>query len=312
MQSRNESNIKGIDVSKWDGEIDFNKVKASGIQIVYMKATEGVGYIDPYFEKNYDNAKAVGLKVGFYHYFTPKNEDDTRAEVKAFTDAISGKDVDCYLALDNEDNKGIDKDTLSRLSKIWLDEVKAVTGKEVVLYTYTDFARNHLTSLLKDYPLWIAHYGVNTPGNNPIWDSWVGFQYSSSGTVDGINTRCDMNEFTNGILLNKYVSPQVNNKVIDIQTLCNNIGIRDKNGNALVVDGKPGPLTQSAVVNLPVLKQGSNNAAAIKVMQAIVGTGVDGSFGPKTLAAVKSWQQSHGLVVDGSVGPKTWNSLLTA
>ena len=99
-------------------------------------------------------------------------------------------------------------------------------------------------------------------------------------------------------------------KIRGIQALCNTLGVKDKNGNALAEDGKPGPLTQSAVAKLPVLKQGSSNITAIKVMQEIVGTVVDGSFGPSTLAAVKRWQAAHGLAVDGSVGPKTWTSLL--
>ena len=58
------------------------------------------------------------------------------------------------------------------------------------------------------YPLWIAHYGVLTPGSNPIWNSWVGFQYSSTGSVPGVSGNCDMNEFTKGILLNSSSAPQ--------------------------------------------------------------------------------------------------------
>ena len=63
----NDKIYQGIDVSSWQGNIDFSAVKNSGIEFVYIKSSEGTRYIDPYFEQNYQNAKANGLKVGFYH-----------------------------------------------------------------------------------------------------------------------------------------------------------------------------------------------------------------------------------------------------
>ena len=80
----------------------------------------------------------------------------------------------------------------------FLEEVKRLTGKDVVVYTYTNFARTSLTSILSKYPLWIANYDVTTPGDNPIWNSWVGFQYSESGTVPGISGYCPLDVFTDG------------------------------------------------------------------------------------------------------------------
>ena len=64
----------GIDVSNWQGYIDYSQVKASGVEVVYIKASEGTTFKDPYFEYNYENAKANGLKVGFYHFLTATNE----------------------------------------------------------------------------------------------------------------------------------------------------------------------------------------------------------------------------------------------
>ena len=62
------ANYEGLDVSNWQGDIDYAQVKAAGIEVVYIKASEGTTYKDPYFERNYANAKANGLKVGFYHF----------------------------------------------------------------------------------------------------------------------------------------------------------------------------------------------------------------------------------------------------
>ena len=72
--SPSSNNIyQGIDVSRWQGDIDFSLVKNFGIDIVYIKSSEGRSYVDPYFEKNYSEAKANGLKIGFYHYVTARS-----------------------------------------------------------------------------------------------------------------------------------------------------------------------------------------------------------------------------------------------
>ena len=68
MQSRNSSNYKGIDVSHWLGNIDYKSVLESGVDIVYIKASEGKSYIDPMLHTNYINAKSQGLLIGFYHF----------------------------------------------------------------------------------------------------------------------------------------------------------------------------------------------------------------------------------------------------
>lgn len=105
-------------------------------------------------------------------------------------------------------------------------------------------------------------------------------------------------------------APQGNQRIKGIQELCNVLRCTDKNGNSLKVDGISGPLTESAVAKLPIIKQNSNCDQAVRVIQDIVGTKVDGDFGPKTLAAVKAYQTQNGLVADGIVGPKTWKKLL--
>lgn len=202
MQSISYGTLKGIDVSNWQGNIDFNQVKSNGVQVVYIKASEGDYYKDIKLEQNYTGAKAAGLMIGFYHFFRPSTEADALAEAQFFANTIGNKIPDCRLALDLEVTGGLTPSFLSTLADIFLKEIKRLTGKEVVLYTYTSFAQTSLTTLLSKYPLWIAHYGVTQPGNNPIWNSWIGFQYSSTGTVPGISGDVDLNVFTNNILLN--------------------------------------------------------------------------------------------------------------
>lgn len=75
---------QGIDVSDWQGYIDYNQVRASGIEVVYIKSSQGSNIKDPYFDINYENAKANGLKVGFYHFLTATNTRRSRTRSSIF------------------------------------------------------------------------------------------------------------------------------------------------------------------------------------------------------------------------------------
>ncbi|HAT4200935.1 TPA: SH3 domain-containing protein [Clostridium perfringens] len=202
MQSRNNNNLKGIDVSNWKGNINFQSVKNDGVEVVYIKATEGDYYKDKYAKQNYNGAKEQGLKVGFYHFFRAnKNAKEQANYFINYLNEIGATNYDCKLALDIETTEGIGVRDLTSMCIEFLEEVKRLTGKEVIVYTYTSFANNYIDSRLGNYQVWIAHYGVSTPGANNIWTSWVGFQYSENGTVAGVNGGCDMNEFTEEIFI---------------------------------------------------------------------------------------------------------------
>ena len=82
---------EGIDVSAYQGDIDFNLVKEAGIDIVYIKSSEGSGFVDPYFEQNYQNAKNAGLSVGFYHYVTARSVEEAVSQANFFAKTISRK-----------------------------------------------------------------------------------------------------------------------------------------------------------------------------------------------------------------------------
>ena len=75
---------QGVDVSDWQGYIDYGQVRASGIEVVYIKASQGSSIKDPYFDINYENAKANGLKVGFYHFLTATNTRRSTATSSIF------------------------------------------------------------------------------------------------------------------------------------------------------------------------------------------------------------------------------------
>ena len=197
---------QGIDVSRWQGNINFSDVKRSGIDIVYMKASEGRSYIDPYFERNYTEAKNNNLKVGFYHYVTARTVSKAKEQAIFFANVISQKSPDCKLAMDFEDFGNLSNYEINEISKVFLETLKQETKEEVLIYSNTYSAKNIFDAELTKYPLWVAHYNVNKPIDNGKWQNWIGWQYTSTGKVPGISGYVDKNYFTKDILLKKVIS----------------------------------------------------------------------------------------------------------
>lgn len=192
---------EGIDVSSWQQNIDFAAVRNAGIEIVYMKSSEGSSYIDSYFETNYRNAKANGLKVGFYHYVTARTTEQARAQATFFAKVISGKEPDCKLAMDFENFGNLSTTQVNEISRIFLETLENLTNKEVLIYSNAYSARTIFSSSLSNYPLWVANYGVSEPGDNAKWSTWVGWQYTDTGKISGISGYVDRDYFTDGVLL---------------------------------------------------------------------------------------------------------------
>lgn len=191
----------GIDVSSWQRNIDFAAVKASGIDVVYIKSSEGNRSTDPYFRQNYNNAKANGLKVGFYHYVTARSVQEGINQAKFFASVISGTDPDCKLAMDFESFGSLSNSEINAIALAFIQTLESVTGKEALVYSNTYTARSIFSSELSRYPLWVAQYGVSQPSSNGKWNSWVGWQYTDQGSVNGISGYVDKDQYTEGIFL---------------------------------------------------------------------------------------------------------------
>ena len=196
---------EGIDVSDWQGYIDYSQVKSSGIEIVYIKASQGDNIVDSYFRINYRNAKENGLKVGFYHFLTARNEDEAIRQAEFFSSVISNTSPDCKLAMDFEMFDGLSVSEINRISKAFLERVEEITGKEVVIYSDAYNARNVFgEELANNYSLWIAEYGTNVIEESN-WEYWEGFQYTSRGSISGIRGYVDRDKFTAQIFLDDKV-----------------------------------------------------------------------------------------------------------
>lgn len=192
---------RGIDISEFQGEIDFEEVRRSGIEAVYIRVGAGE-YTDECFAENYERARAAGLKTGFYHYVTARSVEEGRRQARLFASLAAGREPDMRLAMDFEYFGSLSVSQINEISEAYLDELTALTKKEAVIYSDLSNARDIFSrTLAEKYPLWAAQYGADEPSANGKWREWVGFQYTDEGRVGGIYGNVDRDIFTEGIFL---------------------------------------------------------------------------------------------------------------
>lgn len=186
--------MNGIDVSKWQGHINWAKVKASGVQFAIIRAGYGreVSQKDAYFEANYYGAKAAGLPVGAYWYSYATTTEGARAEARACLEVIKGKSFEFPVWFDQEYEpaiKALTKQQRTDIIKAFCETLEAA-GYYTGLYCSRDWLTNWLyPDQLRAYDIWIAAYG-SSPGKVPLpYGMW---QRSSSGKVSGISGNVDL------------------------------------------------------------------------------------------------------------------------
>ena len=127
--------MAGVDVSVYQGEIDFQAVKDSGVETVYIRAGYGTDSVDRYFQRNAQEAARTGLHFGFYWYVTARTEAEARQQARSFADVIRGKGYDCRPAMDLEDFTGLTDAQVNAVGLAFLRELEQLTGVTPLLYT---------------------------------------------------------------------------------------------------------------------------------------------------------------------------------
>jgi len=190
--------IPGIDVSNWNGVIDFPAVAASGVQFGIAKASEGLTYRDPYFAANWRGMKAAGLARGCYHFARP-SRNTPEAEADYFLSIVTDLQPGDVLALDMEDEHATGD--LSGWALTWLQHVEAAAGCRPLFYSGMWHMVPHglQTSALADYGLWLASYQAVEPPTPAPWPFLAAWQHSSSGAVPGISGPVDLDIFNGTI-----------------------------------------------------------------------------------------------------------------
>jgi GH25 family lysozyme M1 (1,4-beta-N-acetylmuramidase) len=338
--------LKGIDIYNADGRPDFAAVKASGIQYIIHKATEGVNFADASFAANVTAARAAGLPVGAYHYITATPIDQ---QAHDFLAAIGGHGPYCCLAIDVEGR--ISSLGRAAITDRILTLYKAIRAAGYTCPVYVYASASWLRSLIDvdacrsaGLLIWMAAYSSDTPDNTDRSADCDMWQYSDKGSVPGISRAVDMDVCYRGIGTGS--APTVPAKAA---AATGNATIRtaqqfyNARGAGLTVDGIWGPATRKAAIMsvqrgcnqayrsgltvdgiwgpktaaaVRTLRRGNNNAAVWSLQAALMArgygvgsSGIDGKYGSGTEAAVRTFQRAAGLTVDGLAGKKTFEKL---
>lgn len=202
-QKSAELSHRGMDVSKWQGAINFREVRRSGIRVVYIKAGEGSRSVDPYFQRNYRLARQNRMHIGLYHYVTARTVSQARQQAHFFASLINEKDVHCRPVMDFEQVSGLTKIQANRIALAYVRELHRLTGYRPAIYSDDYDAITLWGNALTRYPLWIADYGKSAPSDLGPWERWEGFQYTDKGRVPGVSGLVDLDRFRDGM----YLSP---------------------------------------------------------------------------------------------------------
>ena len=262
--------LKGIDVSEWQGTIDWRKVAKDGVQFAVIHAGYGreLSQKDKYFERNYAGARAAGIKVGAFWYSYADSVARAEQEARTCLKVLDGKHLDLPVFFDQEYEPGILKlSTKTRTDIVlkFLETIKAA-GRPCGLYSSTDFITTKLQAdRLTAYPLWQAEYGSKLHYTGKVW-AW---QYTSKGRVNGIKGNVDCNH-------GYFAQPQTGN-------------------TDLLRKGDRGDDVK--------LLQHRLNLLGWQLTE-------DGIWGVQTDSAVRGYQYRAGLTVDGIVGAKTRAALI--
>ncbi|MGZ0040044.1 glycoside hydrolase family 25 protein [Paenibacillus ottowii] len=200
MQNRSPNAAEGIDVSRYQGTIDWKRVRADGKSFAFIKASQGQRYIDPTFITNAKGIRAACILLGAYHFVDATTVNAAKAEARHFAEVLDqvggAKALDLPAVMDYENNPGgLSSAAIHEIALAFLTEFERVSGCKPMVYTGNAFAA-HFKAPLGSYKLWIARYSsTRVPSDTTLWKNWDLWQYSDSGRVEGIQGPVDLNVY---------------------------------------------------------------------------------------------------------------------
>ncbi len=187
------SHIHGIDISHYQGNVFWETIgHTTKLSYVYIKATEGGDRIDATFERNIEMAHKNGLKVGSYHFYRPRS--DQQRQLNNFMSQCIASEQDLLPMIDIETTGGLNTDEFCDSLFYFLDLVEEAYHQKPLLYTFRNFYNKHLAGLIHDYPVMIAMYTDDEPVVCDDCDITM-WQYTGKGRIVGINGYVDKSRF---------------------------------------------------------------------------------------------------------------------
>ncbi len=190
--------VPGIDVSEYQGSINWGAVAGSGIAYAITRVGDGT-YLDSTFETNWSGIKAAGMIRGAYQFFEPGEDPNELANIMIQKMGPLG-DGDLPPTLDVEVTGGQSPATINANIHTWVNAVQAATGRRPIIYVGKYFWQdNDGTSDFSSYPLWLAAYVSGCPNTPDQWSSWTMWQYADNGDIPGIGGNVDRDMFNGTI-----------------------------------------------------------------------------------------------------------------
>lgn len=187
-----EFQIYGVDVSKYQRGINWDRVKLDGIEFAIIKATEGSWRRDKKYEFNWLEAKKSKVVRGAYHYYHPSV--NWKAQFDNITQTVYLKSGDLPVIIDIEEDEGVNKKLLLANLKSFLIALEKHYRIKPIIYTYESFYNDFFQGEFRNYNLWIANYS-NYPPELKDGAKWEFWQYSEKGSIEGIPSYVDLNCF---------------------------------------------------------------------------------------------------------------------
>jgi lysozyme len=194
--------VRGVDVSYYQGDIDWNRAHDAGVAFAMARTSDGAGFKDPKFAQNWAGMRDAGVIRGTYQFFRPKQDPVAQADlmVQMINDAGGLAEGDLAPMLDLEVMDGVDAGTIMARVQVWLDRVEAQTGRAPMIYTGAYFWTELGEPAGYDrYPLVTANWQTSCPRVPSAWQRWTFWQDADDGHIDGIPATVDTDLF-NGSL----------------------------------------------------------------------------------------------------------------
>lgn len=190
--------VHGVDVSRWQGEIDWGKLRTQGANFAYIKATDGGDHVDPMFKTNWRRAEEAGLKRGAYHFFywcrtAGEQADWFIRNVPRDPDALPPV-IDVEWNHDSSCRQRVSRKRVLEKMQVFMDKLERYYGQRPIIYTAPDFYKDNLRGEFLDYPFWLRSVAQH-PSKVYSGRKWLFWQYSGSGLSHGVEGKIDLNVF---------------------------------------------------------------------------------------------------------------------
>jgi lysozyme len=190
--------VHGVDISRWQGDIDWARLRTQGANFAYIKATDGGDHLDPMFKTNWRKAREAGVRRGAYHFFywcrtAGEQADWFIRNVPREANALPPV-IDVEWNGESACKQRISRERVLEKIRVFADKLERYYDKRPIIYTAPDFYRDNLQGELLEYPFWLrsvaAHPSDLYPGRK-----WLFWQYSGSGLTDAVRGKIDLNVF---------------------------------------------------------------------------------------------------------------------